>query len=82
MWVYEHEAGKYTCSRSPRETAMACVGKRCMAWRWGYINRVDQTYQGKTFSAAEIGVPEGKFPPNTRFRGRKGFCGLAGKPNE
>ncbi len=81
MWVYEHEASQYRCHRDGDH----CQGRRCMAWRWGFINRIENpaAYDGQSFSAEDIGVtPNKKFPPEARFRGRKGFCGLAGQPKE
>lgn len=83
MWIYEHEASQYQCHRGEAEIFGPCQGRRCMAWRWGYINKIDDpSYTGQSFGPLDIGVPENKFPPNTRFRGRKGYCGLAGKPAE
>jgi hypothetical protein len=84
MWVYEHQVSEYDCHRSdPSRPRVPCQGRTCMAWRWGYVNKIDDPhYEGVSFSAEEIGIPEGKFPAKTRFRGRKGFCGLAGKPSE
>lgn len=79
MWIYEHEAGDRICPH----TQNSCLGQRCMAWRWGFINKIDDpNYQGRSFTNREVGIADGKFPPDQRFRGRKGFCGLAGKPNE
>jgi hypothetical protein len=81
MWVYEHETSQYDCHKSADR--QPCVGRRCMAWRWGYVNKIDDpNFKGDSFSAAEVGVREGKFPANSRFRARKGFCGIAGQPKE
>ena len=78
MWVLEINAGEYQCGQ---DTSKTCIGKRCMAWRWGYANPVDRPTNNVTYSADEVGVPDDKYPPGTRFRPRKGFCGHAGKPS-
>ncbi len=78
MWVNENVADQHRCPHGVEQT---CVGKKCMAWRWGYVNKVEsQSPTSQTFSAEEVGVAAGKFPPNTRFYARRGFCGLAGLP--
>lgn len=77
MWIEEQLAKQHLCPH----THNPCDGMRCMAWRWGYVFRAEApASQQVTYSASQIGVPEGKYPDGTRFHARKGYCGLAGKP--
>lgn len=78
MWINESKADQYYC---PHSVEM-CKGQKCMAWRWGFINQItDAKYTGQSYSAQEVGVSEGKYPEGTRFRARRGYCGLGGPPS-
>jgi hypothetical protein len=73
MLVTEKEAKKTEC---PIEIGQNCVGTDCMAWRWGEPELVEG--EGVYF-------PDGRFNkmslrPRTKDEPRRGYCGLAGKP--
>jgi hypothetical protein len=52
-----------------------CLGRTCMAWRWGPL--IEAPEDENSLLGSEVGANETL--KDKRFKPRKGFCGIAGK---